>query len=102
MPDPSLEEAVKRSCEALISGNLAQIFIDLTPQAMYKLSQSAGPQVAGGIPRLTAYEVTGQESTETAELYDVRFTGDVNFGVRASWQQVEGKWKIVDFEPYQW
>ncbi len=102
MADPALDEALKRNCEALVAGNIAQLFVDLSPQAVVKLSQSAAAQVAGSMPKLTAYEVIGRESNGDLELCDVRFTGEVNFGIKASWQRFDGAWKIVDFDSYQW
>lgn len=110
MPDISVEDAVKRNCEALISGNIAQLFVDLTPEAMVKMSQAqAQAQAAGGagagmgaMPKLTGYEVVSRDREGEDELYDVRFAGDVNFGVKARWRQVADQWKLADFEPYQY
>ena len=102
MADISLEDAVRRNCEALIAGNIAQIFADLTPQAMAKLSQSAGGQMTGGMPKLTGYEIVSRGQEGDDQVYDVRFTGDVNFGVKAHWQEINNWWKLTDFEPYQW
>jgi len=102
MADISAEEAVRRNCEALIAGNIAQIFTDMTPQAMAKLSQSAGAQMGGPMPKLTGYEIVGREQQDADQVYDVRFAGDVNFGVKASWREIDGQWKLVDFEPYQY
>lgn len=100
MADVTVEEAVIRNCEALIAGNFAQIFADMTPQAMAKLSQSAGAQVGGPLPQLTAYEVVSREQEGDEHLYDVRFSGDVRFGVKARWREIDGQWKLVDFDPY--
>ena len=102
MSDPGVEEAVRRNCEALIAGNLGQIFMDLTPHAMAKLSQSAGAQMGGPMPRLTGYEVVSREQQDGDHVYDVRFQGDVPFGVRARWRLIDNQWKLDDFEPYQY
>ena len=102
MAEISVEDAVKRNCEALIAGNIAQIFADMTPQAMAKLSQQAGAQMGGPMPRLTAYEIVGREQQGDGHLYDVRFTGDVNFGVKATWREIDGQWKLDDFEAYEY
>lgn len=101
MADVTVEEAVKRNCEALIAGNIAQIFTDMTPQAMAKLSQSAGAQMGGPMPKLTAYEIVERRQDEDDHIYDVRFQGDVAFGVKARWREIDNAWKLVDFEPYQ-
>jgi hypothetical protein len=103
MPDISLEEAVERNCQALIAGNIAQIFVDMTPEAMAKLSQSAGAAQMGSgpMPKLTAYEIVDREQADGDDVYDVHFHGDVNFGVKARWRAINDQWKLVDFEPYQ-
>ncbi len=102
MADITLDEAVKRNCEALIAGNYAQIFVDLAPEAVMKLSQAGPAQVGGPLPKLTSYEIVARGKKDDDDLYDVRFQGDVNFGVRAVWREIGGQWKLVDFEPYQW
>jgi hypothetical protein len=102
MADISLDDVVRRNCDALVTGNIAQIFADLTPQAMAKLSQSAGAQMGGAMPKLTSYQIVGQDEQGDDQVYDVRFSGDVNFGIKAHWRQLDGQWKIVDFEPYEW
>lgn len=102
MADVSVEDAVTRNCEALVAGNISQIFIDMTPEAMAKLSTlSASQGAARGMPKLTAYEIIGREADGADHLYDVRFSGDVAFGVKGRWREVNGAWKLVDFEGYQ-
>lgn len=103
MADITVEEAVIRNCEALIAGNIVQIFADMSPQAMVKLSQSmASPMSGGGTPpKLTGYEIADRSQDGDRHVYDVRFSGDVNFGVKAYWEEVDNAWKLVDFEPYQ-
>jgi hypothetical protein len=98
------EGTVLRTCEALLAGNYAQILMDLTPQAMTKLSQSltqGGVQMGGPLPKLTAYEIVSRAQEGDEHFYDVRFSGDVRLGVRARWKAIDNSWKLVDFEPYQ-
>jgi hypothetical protein len=69
MADSTVEEAVIRNCEALIAGNIVQIFADMSPQAMMKLSQSMAAPMSGGAtapPKLTAYEIAGRSRMATA------------------------------------
>lgn len=102
MADITVEQAVERNCQALVAGNIAQIFMDMTPEAMAKLSQSAGAMAGGPMPKLTGYEVVSRSEVEGDPLYDVRFEGDVNFGVKGRWREINNQWKLVDFEPYQY
>lgn len=104
MAEITVEEAVVRNCEALIAGNFAQIFMDITPRVMAKLSQSmaqSGQSMTGPMPKLTAYEIVSRTQENGDHVYDVRFTGDVSLGVRARWKEIDNAWKLVDFEPYQ-
>lgn len=102
MANSEVEAAVQRNCEALVSGNFTQILMDLTPQAMAKFTQMAATQMQTGVPpKLTSYTIVSRATEGDAEVYDVRFHGDVEFGVKAHWKQIEGLWKIADAEPYQ-
>src|SRR3712207_2509825 len=95
----TVEEAVTRNWQALMTGNIAQIFTDMTPEAMAKLAQAGGGAMAaaGGMPTLTSYEVISRSQDGDDHLYDVRFAGSVNFGVKARWREIADAWKIVDF-----
>ena len=104
MADITVEDAVVRNCEALIAGNFAQIFADMTPQAMAKLSQSmaaSGQQLGGPMPKLSGYAIVGRSTEGDEHVYDVRFSGDVAFGVRGRWKEIDSLWKLIDFEAYQ-
>jgi hypothetical protein len=100
MAEVSVEEAVERNCQALLTGNIAQIFADMTPEAMAKLAAAGGGAMSGGIPQFTGYEVVSREQDGDDHLYDVRFSGDQNFGVKARWREIAGQWKLVDFDGY--
>ena len=101
MPDTTVEEAVTRNCQALMTGNIAQIFADMTPEAMAKLATAApGGGMAGGMPQLTSYDIVSREQEGDDHLYDVQFRGDQSFGVKARWREVAGVWKLVDFDGY--
>jgi hypothetical protein len=101
MPDTSVEEAVTRNCQALLTGNIAQIFADMTPEAMAKLASQGGGAMAGGMPQLTSYDIISRSQDGDDHLYDVQFRGSQNFGVKARWREIDGFWKLVDFEGYQ-
>src|SRR6266511_612789 len=100
MPDLSVEEAVTRNCQALLAGNIAQIFTDMTPEAMAKMAAAGGGAISGGMPVLTSYEIVSRQQEDDDHLYDVRFHGTPSFGVKARWRDVGGQWKLVDFEGY--
>ena len=103
MADITVEEAVTRNCQALLAGNIAQLFADMTPEAMAKLAQAGGGQMpmGGAMPTLTGYEVVSRSQDGDDHLYDVQISGSVNFGVKTRWRELNGAWKIVDFDGYQ-
>jgi hypothetical protein len=105
MQETTVEEAVTRNCQALITGNIAQIFQDITPDAMAKLATLGGGAMgaggmSGGLPKLASFEVISRAQEGDDHLYDVQFHGDANFGVKARWRQLNGQWKLVDFDGY--
>ena len=100
MADVGIEEAVTRNCQALMTGNIAQIFADMTPEAMAKLAAQGGGAMSGGLPQLTSYDVVSRSQEGDDHLYDVRFHGQPSFGVKARWRELDGQWKLVDFEGY--
>jgi hypothetical protein len=101
MADASVEEAVIRNCQALLTGNFAQIFADMTPEAMAKISQLSGGGMPGTVPSLTSYDIVSRQSDGDDFLYDVRFLGVPSFGVKARWRLIDDRWKLADFDGYQ-
>ncbi|MGH2587506.1 MAG: hypothetical protein ACRDJE_21525 [Dehalococcoidia bacterium] len=101
MPDVSVEEAVTRNCQAMLTGNIAQIFSDMTPEAMAKLASQGGAAMAGSVPTFTSYDIVSREQDGDDHIYDVRFQGTQSFGVKARWREMDGAWKLVDFDGYQ-
>lgn len=106
MADTSLEDAVTRNSQALLTGNYAQIFADMTPEAMAKLATLGGANgaaaMAGGtLPQLTSYDIVSRTRDGEDHVYDVQFHGTPSFGVKARWRQITGQWKLVDFDGYQ-
>jgi hypothetical protein len=101
MAENSVEEAVTRNCQALLTGNIAQIFQDMTPEAMAKLATAGGGQaMSGGLPQLTSYDIISHTQDGDDHVYDVQFHGQPSFGVKARWREVAGQWKLVDFDGY--
>ena len=100
MPDFTVEDAVTRNCQALLTGNIAQIFADMTPEAMAKLASAGGGAMSAGLPQLTSYDIVSRAQDGDDHLYDVRFHGQVHFGVKARWRETDGQWKLVDFDGY--
>ena len=100
MADVTIEEAVTRNCQALLTGNIAQIFADMTPEAMAKLAAQGGGAMSGGLPQLTSYDIVSRSQEGDDHLYDVRFHGEPSFGVKARWRELGGQWKLVDFKGY--
>ncbi|MGD9892979.1 MAG: hypothetical protein AB7R89_19185 [Dehalococcoidia bacterium] len=96
-----VEEAVTRNCQALLTGNIAQIFADMTPEAMAKIAQLGGGAMTGTMPALTSYDVISRVQDGEDHLYDVQFHGTPSFGVKARWREIGGLWKLVDFDGYQ-
>jgi len=101
MAEIGVEDAVTRNCQALITGNIAQIFADMTPEAMAKMASQSAGAMSGGMPALTSYEIISRAQEADDHLYDVRFFGQPSFGVKARWREVDGQWKLVDFDGYQ-
>ena len=101
MADISVDEAVTRNCQAMLTNNFAQIFADMTPEAMAKLAQQTGGTMAAGtLPQLTSYDIISHEQDGEDHLYDVQFHGEPSFGVRARWREINGQWKLADFDGY--
>ncbi len=100
MADVTVEEAVTRNCQALMTGNIAQIFADMTPEAMAKLAAAGGGAMAGGLPQFTSYDIISREQDGDDHLYDAQFHGTQSFGVKARWREIAGQWKLVDFDGY--
>lgn len=99
MPDVSIDEAVTRTCEAIVAGNLVQVMTDLTPEAVSKL-MAAQTQMGGGpIPQVTGYELQSITRDGSDYIAQVTFQSTQNVTLEARWREVNGAWKIVDFNP---
>lgn len=95
----SAREAVERTAQAVMTGNLAQLLADLTPEAMaqmLQLGQEAGGLAPASMPGIEGYEIVEGEPAPDGEVFDVTFRSAVGTATLATtWKQVLGQWKIV-------
>jgi len=97
MPLTPVEEAVKKNCQAVVAGDLANIMGDLTADALANLIANArsGP---GTPAALTGFSIESHEESGGDHLFTVRFAGDQDFTTVATWRDVGGTWKIADLK----
>jgi hypothetical protein len=83
-----------------MSGNLAQLMADITPEAlaqMMQLGASAGNLSPASMPSIEGFEVTdvGSDGND-GELFDVCFRSAVGTAtLRATWKLIMNQWKIT-------
>jgi len=102
MTEPgSAREAAERNAEAVMTGNLAQIMADITPDA---LSQMMAMGAQGGVspasmPNITGYELRDAGPDGDAEVFHVTFTSSMGSATLATrWKQIMGQWKVTGIE----
>ncbi|MBI5288138.1 MAG: hypothetical protein HY873_04110 [Chloroflexi bacterium] len=97
MPGISIEEAVKKNCQAVVAGDLANIMGDLTADALGNLLANArsGP---GTMPAITGFSIDRHEETGGDHTFTVKFAGEHDFTTVATWRDVSGAWKIADLK----
>ncbi len=102
MTEPgSAREAAERNAEAVMTGNLAQIMADITPDA---LSQMMAMGAQGGVspasmPSISGYELTELGSDGDAEVFNVTFISSAGTATLATkWKQIMGQWKVTGIE----
>jgi hypothetical protein len=92
-------EAAERNAQAIMSGNLAQLMADITPDVMAQV-MAMGAQ-AGGLspaqmPNIQGYELQEMGQDGDAEVFQVTFRSNVGKAtISASWKQLMGQWKIT-------
>lgn len=95
----SAREATDRTASAVVSGNLAQVMADLTPEAlgqMMSLGAAAGGLSPAQMPNIEGYDVQEMGSEGDAEIFHITFRSSVGTAtLKASWKQVMGQWKIT-------
>ncbi|MBI5947888.1 MAG: hypothetical protein HY875_07110 [Chloroflexi bacterium] len=108
MPGGSAREAAERNAQAIMSGNLAQVMADITPEALAQVMQmgaAAGGVNPAAMPGITGYDVAPSAADGETETFDVTFhaaIGKATLGI--TWKPVMGQWKIsavslVSLEP---
>lgn len=100
MTQPSTaREATDRTASAVMTGNLAQVMADLTPEAlgqMMTLGSAAGGLSPAQMPDIEGYDVEDVGAEGDAEVFHITFRSSVGVAtLKASWKQVLGQWKIT-------
>ena len=91
--------AAERNAEAVMTGNLAQVMADVTPEA---LQQLMGLGAGGGLtpqsmPSITGYAIEEQADDAEGDLFHVRFDSEAGSATLAArWKEVMGQWKITE------
>jgi hypothetical protein len=92
-------EATERTAQAVMTGNLAQIMADLTPEAlgqMMQLGASAGSLSPASMPNITGFEITEIGPEGDGEVFHIAFTSAAGSAtLAATWRQIMGQWKIA-------
>lgn len=82
-----------------MSGNLAQLMADITPDVMAQV-MAMGAQ-AGGLspaqmPNIQGYEIEEMGMEGEAEVFQVTFRSNAGTAtISATWKQLMGQWKIT-------
>lgn len=99
MEPGSAREAVERNAQAVMSGNLAQIMADITPEALAQMMQmgaAAGAMSPASMPNIQGYEVTEMPPDGEARVFHVRFGSSVGHAtLSTAWKPIMGQWKIT-------
>ncbi len=92
-------EATERTAQAVMTGNLAQIMADLTPEAlgqMMQLGASAGSLSPASMPSITGYEIAEVGPDGDAQRFHITFASAAGTAtLAATWKQIMGQWKIT-------
>lgn len=92
-------EAAERNAQAIVSGNLAQLMADITPDVLAQvmaMGSQAGGLSPAQMPNIRGYEIEERGQDGDADIFHVTFRSDVGTAtLSASWKQIMGQWKIV-------
>ena len=92
-------EATERTAPAVMSGNLARIMADLTPEAlgqMMALGSAAGGLSPAQMPSIDGYEIDELGAEGDTEMFHITFRSPIGSAtLKAAWKQVMGQWKIT-------
>jgi len=93
-------EAVERSAQAVVAGNLPQLMADITPEALSQMMQmgaSAGGLAPSAMPNIQGYEIEEMGQDGDLETFHVTFTSSIGRAtVALRWKQIMGQWKITE------
>ena len=94
MPEISIDEAVRRNCQALVAGDLAAVLNDLTPEAVAQAVAGSGG--ATMMPAVIGYEIVSRQEASGEHRFRISFKGsDHDFEAGITWREVDGAWKIT-------
>lgn len=94
-------EAAERNAKAVMTGNLAQVMADVTPEALQQLMGlgSSGGLTPQSMPSITGYALEERPDGGDGELIHVRFDSEAGSATIATrWKEVMGQWKITEVE----
>lgn len=101
-PAGSAREAAERNAAAVMSGNLAQVMADITPEAMAQMMQMAAQAQASGVatpttlPQIRSYDIETLEESAEVGRFRVSFVADAGSAtVETTWRPVLGQWRIA-------
>ena len=104
-PAGTAREAAERNAQAVMSGNLAQLMADISPEALNQMMQMASQAQADGslgglnlasMPNVTGYELTEAGKDGEDEVFHVTFHSTAGSAtLMTKWRQMMGQWKIV-------
>ncbi|MGK2964681.1 MAG: hypothetical protein ACSLFM_03650 [Tepidiformaceae bacterium] len=98
-------EAAERSAQAVMSGNLGQLMMDLTPDALTQMMQmgtqatvmgAPSPLAPGAMPNISGYSIEAVEESADGSVFHVTFESSAGTAtLSARWKQIMGQWKIA-------
>lgn len=96
-------EAAERNAQALMAGNMMQLMMDITPEAMAGLMQmgtaagvNPGAFSLASMPGITGFELGESTELEGAELIPTTFHSALgSITVVSTWKEIAGAWKIA-------
>jgi hypothetical protein len=97
-PGPA-RAAVERTAQAVMTGNLAQLMSDITPEALAQMMQmgsEAGALSPANMPSIESYEINEAPPDGEAEVFHVSFVSSIGKATLAtSWKPIMGQWKVT-------
>ncbi len=94
----SAREAAERNAQAVMTGNLAQVMSDITPEALTQMMQlgASGGMSPATMPNITGYTLNEMGQDGDGHLFHVTFHSAAGSAtLAATWKQIMGQWKIT-------